>query len=51
MGLYSYEVVDRIGRPGSGQMVADDEMIVAEKLRNMGLTVWISKRFEWFETR
>ena len=39
MGLYSYEVVDRIGRPGSGQMVADDEMIVAEKLRNMGLTV------------
>ena len=39
MGLYSYEVVDRIGRPGSGQMVADDEMIVAEKLRNRGLTV------------
>ena len=39
MGLYSYEVVDRIGRSGSGQMAADDEMIVAEKLRNMGLTV------------
>jgi type IV pilus assembly protein PilC len=39
MGLYSYEVVDRIGRSGSGQMAADDEMIVAQKLRNMGLTV------------
>jgi hypothetical protein len=39
MGLYSYEVVDRIGRSGSGQMAADDEMLVAEKLRNMGLTV------------
>lgn len=39
MGLYSYEVVDRIGRSGSGQMAADDEMLVAEKLRKMGLTV------------
>jgi type II secretory pathway component PulF len=39
MGLYFYEVVDRMGRSGSGQMAADDEMIVAEKLRDMGLTV------------
>jgi type II secretory pathway component PulF len=39
MGFYSYEVVDRMGRPGSGQMAADDEMIVAKKLRDLGLTV------------
>lgn len=39
MGLYSYEVVDRMGRPGHGQMAADHEMMVAEKLHSMGLTV------------
>ncbi len=39
MKVFSYEIVDRMGRPGKGQMAAADEMIVAERLRNMGLTV------------
>lgn len=39
MGLYSYEYVDRMGRSGNGQMTADHEMMVADKLRGMGLTV------------
>lgn len=39
MGLYSYEVVDRQGRSITGKMNADHEMVVAEKLRKMGLTV------------
>lgn len=39
MGLYSYEVVDRLGRTTSGQMTADHEMMAADKLRSMGMMV------------
>ncbi|MEW6424247.1 MAG: type II secretion system F family protein [Bacillota bacterium] len=39
MEIYAYQAIDQSGKTVAGQMEADDDWLVADRLRKMGLTV------------